>query len=211
MSTTDISIAQDAISLIGKGKIASLEENSTEASEAKFHLPMVLEEMAEWTEWPERIHRAALAVVVNDRPAEWQYAYAQPSDMSDPIAVRGVEDAATSLPVRGPYTLPVQDTLPIRYLVEGGKVYTNIESATLVYTRENLEAQDLRPLMRRAAVDELAARLALSVKRDAKLAQQMAQRAEVSRARAIADARNRSPDFEDRFISEAELARAGFL
>ena len=33
MSTTDISIAQEAVSRIGKGTIASLEETSTEASD----------------------------------------------------------------------------------------------------------------------------------------------------------------------------------
>tara|TARA_Y100001951_G_C11268421_1_gene257103 strand:- start:337 stop:972 length:636 start_codon:yes stop_codon:yes gene_type:complete len=211
MSTTDISIAQEAVSRIGKGTIASLEETSTEASEAAFHLPLVLEEMAEWTEWPELVKRVTLAQAANDRPAEWEYAYAAPSDMSDPIAVRGAEEAATSLPERGPYTLPVQDAYPIRFLAESGKIYTNTENAILVYTRENLTAQDLRPLMRRAAVDELAARLALSVKRDAKLADQMARAAEMSRGRAIADARNRSPDFQDRYVSEAELAREGLL
>lgn len=208
---TDITIANEAIGMIGKGTITALDEGSVEADEAAFHLPLVLDEMAEWTEWPELKVKVALAVATNDRPAEWLHAYAQPSDMAAAISVRQVEEDATSLPIYGSQTLPVQDALPIRFLVEGGKVYTNVEDASLFYSKSTLVSSDLSGTMRRACAAELASRLALSVKRDPKLADNLSQKAWMLRGLAVADAQNRSPDIEDRYTSEAELARAGVI
>jgi hypothetical protein len=96
------------------------------------------------------IKRQALASVANDRPAEWLYAYAEPADMAQPLALRQVEDAATDLPIAGPYPFPFQDAIPLAYLHEGGRIYANVPTATLVYARNSLEAGDMPPLVARA-------------------------------------------------------------
>lgn len=209
MTAAMISIANQALSRIAKGPIQSLAEGSVEADECALHLPQLLEEMAEWTEWPEAVRRTVLAQVTNDRPAEWLYAYRAPDDLSDPIHIRGVEDDATSLPEFSTRTLPLQNAYPLRFIVEDNTIYTNVETATLVYTTDTLDLNDLRPLQRKALITELASLLALSVKRDAKAAQFLGQQAEVARGRAIADAQNRNPTIQTRYVSEAELARQG--
>lgn len=209
MATTLISCYNEALALVGAGDIADIDENSIEARECSRFGPALLDEVGEWADWPFKIRRAALAEVTNDRPAEWLYAYAEPSDMARPIALRGVEDDATTLPESGPYTLPLQDAYPLRYLVEGGKIYANTETATLVYTSNVVEVADLEPLLRRAFVDELAARIALPIKKDIKIAQAMRQMAMVSKREAIANEQNRNPRQATRYISEAEYARMG--
>lgn len=210
MTAALISACNEALALIAKGSIASLNEGSIEADECNRFAGPLLEEMAEWTEWPEQIVRVTLALTTNDRPAEWLYAYAQPSDMADPIAIRQVEQDAARLPLGIPFQLPYQDAQPLALQVEGGKIYSNVETADLTYVKSTLEAADLRPLMRRAFVDELAARLATPVAKDAKMADRLAQKAEVSRARAIADAQNRSPRRAVAYVTEAEMAREGY-
>lgn len=210
MSTTQISICNEALALLAKGEIQSLNDTSIEARECKRFFQPLLDEFGELIAWPEQRKRALLAQTTNDRPAEWNFAYIQPSDMTDPIAIRQPQDAVTDLPLGVPYSLPYQDQTPIRFVAEEGKIYTNVEEAILVYSGP-LTVDDMRPLTRRAFVDELAARLAVPVAKNAKAAEQWANKAEISRARAMADAMNRTQTIETRYASEAELARMGML
>ena len=209
MAATLISCYSEALALIAAGDIADIEEDSIEARECNRFGPALLEEVGEWADWPFKVRRAVLASVTNDRPAEWLYAYALPSDLGQAIAIRSVEDDATSLPEHGPYPFPVQDAYPLRFIVEGGKIYANTETATLVYTRNVVDIGDLDPLLRRAFVDELAARIALPIKKDVKIAQALRQQAMMSKNIAIANEQNRSPRVATRYISEAEYARMG--
>ena len=209
MAATLISCYNEALALIAAGDIADITEDSIEARECNRFGPALLEEIGEWADWPFKVRRAVLASVTNDRPAEWLYAYALPSDLGKPIAVRSVEDDATSLPENGPFPFPLQDAYPLRFIVEGGKIYSNTETATLVYTSSTVDVGDLDPILRRAFVDELAARIALPIKKDIKIAQAMKQQAMISRREAIANEQNRSPRVATRYISEAEYARQG--
>lgn len=209
MTTALISCCNEALSLIGASDIAALDEGSIESRECNRFATSLLQEIGAWFEWPLRIKRVALASLTNDRPAEWLYAYAVPTDMEKPIAIRSVEDDATDLPEYGPYSLPVQDSYPVLFRVEGGKVYTNVETATLVYTGGAIEASDLSPLLRWAFITELAARIALPVKKDAKIAQAMKQQAMMAKGDAIAAEMDKNPRRETRYVSEVEYARAG--
>ena len=209
MSSALIQACNEALAQIAAGQIASFTENSIEAREcARFAVPL-LAEMADWTPWRSLRKRVALAVVVNDRPAEWLYAYAAPADLADPLAVRMVQNAATDLPVGGPYPFPYQDAQPLAFLFEGGVIYSNVENAVLVYSGSVLDAGAMSPLMRRAFVLELASRIALAIKKDVKIAQAMQQQAEMARGRAIADEENKSRSHAPVYVSQAEWARAG--
>jgi hypothetical protein len=208
-----ITLCNQALAEIAKGQVASLNENSIEAREANRFAQPLLDEMIDWSdEIPLGRTRGILAPVANDRAAEWLYAYAEPSDLGSPIAIREVQDdaAAYSLPIAGPFTFPYQDAEPIPFLHEGGVIYTNVETATLVYSRSTITAGDLPPLMQRAFVLELAVRLAAPVaKWDERKIDAKARQAEIAKQRAIADEENKNPRRGSRYISEAEFARHG--
>jgi hypothetical protein len=205
-----IDLCNQALAEIAKGEIASLSEGSLEARECRRFAEPLLAEMIDWSdEIPLARTRDVLAVVANDRPAEWLYAYAEPADMGAPIAIRMVEDDADDLPLGGPFTFPLQEQQPFAFLNEGGKIYSNVETATLVYDRSTITAGDLSPLMQRAFVLELATRLAGPLAKDAKMVDAKARQAEVARQRAVADEENKNPRSSPRYISEAEYARHG--
>lgn len=206
---TLLDLCNRALGQIAAGAIADFEEGSLEAREVVRFAQPLLDELADWTEWHWLVKRSALVLVTNDRPAEWLYAYAIPSDMAQPLAVREVEDDATILPTFGPYSFPLQDGISLAFLNEGRVIYTNVPDAVLVYTRKNITAPDLPPLVQRAFELELGARIALPIKKDAKVAQYLSQQAEVARQRAIGDEENKRQSTPRRYVSEAEYARAG--
>jgi hypothetical protein len=206
-----ITLCNQALNLVAAGTIAALDESSPEASRCKTFAQPLLNEMVEWSDdFGFGRKRVVLAALANDRPAEWLYAYAAPSDMATPIAIRSVEDAAFDLPIGGPYTLPLQDIVPLAFVAEEGRIYTNVETATLIYTASTVEAATLSSLGQWAFVTELASRISLPLKKDAKLADAMSRKAEVARARWVADEENKNPRRATRYTSEAEYARAGY-
>jgi len=207
---TSVAIANEALAEIAAGSIAAFDENSREASEVNRFFNTILEEILDWTEWGFAIRYVALARITNDRPAEWMYVYAKPTDCANPKAIRAEENDVSFATTFGPTTAPFQDAYPLHYLVEGDKIYTNVENATLVYSTTAIEANELPPLVRRAMTLELAARIAYPVKKDAKLADTLVRKAEVAKSRAIADEENKNPRKSPRYVSDAEYARLGF-
>lgn len=209
---TLIPLCNQALAGIGKAPIADLDEGSLEARECQRFAEPLLAEMVEWSDClPFAQKRAVLAVVTNDRPAEWMYAYAAPSDMAAPIAIREVEEPADYLPKNGPFTFPRQDTEPFPFLHEAGKIYANVETATLVYTRDTIDVSELPALGQRAFVTELQARLAMPLTKDARIEQGAMQKAEIARVRWLADEENKNPRPAVRYTSEAEWARRGYV
>lgn len=205
-----ITLCNQALAQIAAGSIADLDEGSIESRECKRFAQPLLDEMADWSDSIMLGRtRVVLASVTNDRPAEWLYAYAVPADMRTAIAIRAVQDDAQYLPQAGPYTFPLQDSEPLAYMVEGSVIYSNVETATLVYAKSTITAGDLPPLGQRAFVTELASRIALPIKKDPKSAAQVANMAARDRARYIADEENKSPRGTTRYISEVEYARSG--
>lgn len=205
-----ITLCNQALAEIAKGQVGSLAEASLEAREANRFAEPLLAEMAEWSDAiPLSRRTVALAEIVNDRPAEWVHAYAAPSDMAVPLAIRETEDDIAALPSTRPYSLPVQDSFPLTFAFEGGVIYSNIDAARIHYTSSSLTADDLSPLMQRAFVLELAARLAGPLAKDAKLVQAKGQQARIARLEAIAHEEAKNPLPRPRYVSEAEYARNG--
>jgi hypothetical protein len=213
MTSALISACNSALAKIAKGPITSLEDEGVEELYCKQFADELLLEMADWTAWPDLIKRAVLAETTNDRPAEWMHAYALPSDFGEPIAIRKPEDAAVLLPeLSPPFTLPEQDRYRLGFKIEGRLVYTNVEDATLVYSSRLLEAGQLTPLMRRAFIDELAARLAAPVgKMSANRIEALERKAMMTKLEAIADAENKNERIQPNYMSAAEYAREGYL
>lgn len=206
---TSVALCNQAMIELAAPSIASLNEPSSEARACAAVAFVIMDEVLDWTDWHWTETRQLLAQVPNDRPAEWMFAYALPADCSAPIAIRRSEAAATGLPMAGPATFPRQDTIPLAFTVADGKVYTNVEQATLVYNRsENFQ---LPALVKRAYVLELAARTCYAIKKDAKREGVLIQKAGYARAEAISDERNKVPRLAPRYISDAEYARAGIM
>lgn len=207
--TALITLCNQALAEVAADQIASLSENSIESRECNRFAQPLLDEMGDWNEWAFRETRVALAGVTNDRGAEWLYKYALPADFGAPIAIREVEDDAAYLPAYGPFSGVPQDRMPIAWHIEDGHIWANVENAILVYQRNTFAAADLTPLLQRAFVLELAARLAWPVKKDKDLRKMLRQEAELAKARAIADERNKTDQQAPRYTSEVEYARAG--
>ncbi|KPH66954.1 hypothetical protein [Novosphingobium sp. ST904] len=207
-----IELCNRSLAAVAKGQIASLNEQSIEAGECVRFAQPLLDEMIGWSDnMPLGRRRVVLAEVTNDRPSEWLFAYAKPSDMETPLALRRREDPAQCLPEGGPFNFPLQDGFPLRFLLEGDKLYSNVATATLIYTAASIQASELSGLMQKAFVDELAVRIATPLTKDPKVGAALANVAELSRARAVAHEENKMPQRQTAYVSDAELARMGIM
>ena len=205
-----ITLCNQALSAIAKGHIAGLSESSPEARECARQAQPLLDEMITWSqEIPLGRVQVTLAETANDRPSEWLHCYAAPADLDAVIAIRETEEVATDLPLGGPWNFPLQEAYTLRYLVSGGKIYTNVETAVLLYTKNSISADELSPQMQRAFVLELAARIATPLTKDPKTTEALVRQAELARGRALAAEENKGGRWQARYISEAEYARRG--
>jgi len=193
MATLD-DICNMALAEIAAGPITDVTDGSIEAREVSRFAAPLLAEVSLWSDWSWAVTRAALTEVTNDRPAEWTHAYAVPANCARPLAIRQVQDNACWLPQGGPFPFPVQDSIQLAFLHEGGLIYTNVENATLVYGAVLTDPTSLPPLVQRAF---------------AGLARELGAAAELARARAIAEDYNQRVRRPASYISEAAFARAG--
>ncbi len=208
MATLD-DIGNMALAEIAAGPIVDVTDNSIEAREvSRFALPL-LTEVSQWSDWSWAVTRAALTAIINDRPAEWTQAYSVPANCARPLAIRQMQQDALLLPPGGPYPFPVQDAVPLAFLHEGGLIYSNVCNATLVYVAVLTDPTILPPLVQRAFVLELAARVAIPIRKDTGLARELGEMAELARARAIAEDYNQRVRRPASYVSDAAYARAG--
>jgi len=208
MATLD-DICNLALAEIAAGPIVDVTDNSIEAREVSRFAAPLLTELSLWSDWSWAVTRLALTEVTNDRPAEWTHAYSVPANCARPLAIRPMQCEARHLPHGGPFPFPVQDAIPLAFLHEGGLIYTNVWSATLVYVAVLTDPTVLPPLVQRAFVLELAARVAVPIRKDTDLAREVGQMAEIARARAIAEDYNQRVRRPASYVSDAAFARAG--
>lgn len=208
----EIDIWNTALAEIAADEVQSTDEEGVSAKYCRMYYPRVLADALEWAEWECAITRVTLANVTNDRPAEWRYAYAKPSDMAQARFIRRQDEGIDCFqPEFGPQATPWQDDMPMPFLIEGNVIFTNVEQAVLSYARNDVTAADFPALAVRALELELAARIAYPIRKDMKLAEAMMRKAEMARARAVADEENRHPRQAPRYVSEVEYARAGVI
>ncbi|KMS62735.1 hypothetical protein [Sphingobium baderi] len=156
--------------------------------------------------------RVALALVPNNRPNEWQYAYRLPSDLARPLHLLPYSgaDTVSTVPVyswigrnRGMETIT-----PFR--IGGGKLYGNIDGAVLEYATNTVAENQFTAKFARALALELASRVVMPIKKDTKRQGELIRMAEVARERAKADDMNRDRETARDFIPEFMLARMGY-
>ena len=212
-----IEICNQAIALIKAKAIQSLSENSLEARECNRFYPQILSEMLEGVhDWSVANRRVVLAETTNAREYEWVYAYAVPADMGSPIRVLpDFESFGIGVPVPlpgEPYAeiwSTALSSFEADYVIENGILYTNVQTATLEYLVNDIDASALPPLVAKAIAYDLASRIAVPVKGDSKLELKRQQEADLFWQRAMADDQNRQPRRSGNYLSEAMAARAG--
>lgn len=219
MAQSQIIICNQALARLPAKAIQSLDENSLEARECGRFYPQVMSDMLEGPhDWSFSTRRVQLAAVTNDRSFEWVYAYAVPSDMA--MATRVIPDlsaAGLGFPVPLPGD-PYAEVWALNgrwietpYIIENGILYTNATGAILEYRVNSVNEAVLSSLIGKAMSLQLAAELALPVKKDAKLRQTILGEAEIAWDRARADDQNRQPQVSGDYISETMLARQSGL
>lgn len=213
-------VANIAIAHLPAKAIASIGENSLEAREARRFYPHVVADMlGGHHEWSFATQRAQLAALVtNDRENEWIYAYALPSNLANPIRVLpDLSSAGIGLPVPlpgDPYAESWAFTgsyFETPYIIDGATLYSNVQTATLEFTINDVAGLNVPQLVLTALALDLASRLCVPVKKDSEREKLLLTLANTAWERAIADDRNRQPQNQGEYISEAMAARRGYL
>ena len=208
-----IDTCNEALAEIGADTIASLDEASVGAAECNRSYAPALADLLEVHDWGFSIRRQALALKVNDRPGEWAYAYAKPSNVASLRRVLPgfVSTGAVAYPAWGWWSFqPWAAFGPVPYVEDASTIYTGLDQAVLEYS-SSVAGEDIMPaLFRRALVYELASRLAMPIRKDRQLKGDMIQMARTARAIAMADDENRYPRQTLEYVSDATLVRGGW-
>jgi hypothetical protein len=218
MAADQLDISNRAIGRIGAKPIASIDEASLEARECRRFYPSVIANMLEGPQdWSFAKQRVLLAEVDNGRPDEWAYAYQLPSNCASPVRLLpDLSGLGLSIPVPLPGD-PYAETwffanlsgLEATYILDDDVIYTNEPTATLEYIINDIANLNVSNLVIQAVVLQLAAEIAIPVKKDAAVRKDALGEAEVAWERAIADDRNRQPETWGDYTSEAIIARHG--
>lgn len=222
-AVSQIEICNLALDRIRASPIASISENSMEATKCRRFYPRAMADMLDGPfdhDWSFANVRVALAeLAVNDRPQEWMYAYALPTNMGSPIRV--VPDfeglgLGYPIPVAGEPYAEAWSTMSgypweTPYIIEGSTLYSSVQNARLEYAINDIAGLNVSQKVITALELDLAARLAFPVKADKEREKTLAQAAATAWERAIADDRNRHPQSSGQYTSEAMVARRGYL
>lgn len=218
MNLSQLEISNLAIVEIPTGTIASINENSLAAIEARRHFPVVVSEFLEEFGYDLAITRIALAETANARSSEWGYAYAVPSNMVFPLRlIPDFNAAAGSVVLLAGQTLaPVAnlagpDPYRIGYIIAENILYTNEPGASLEYVREDPSISLFPPMLIRAIALEMAARMVMPILKSETREKILMGKSELARQRAIAANLNRKPNSTMIPMSEEERARDGWL
>lgn len=184
-----VTVCNMALMRIGHSDtISDITEASNEARICNVFYEFTRDQVLRDFSWPFATKRSTLALLAEDAPTSWAYAYTVPSDC---IFVRGIV-------MEGQRTQRPDDVTPFE--VNGRKLYTDQELAELIYTYrvEDLSLWDSQAISALAwlLASELAT--ALKVKPDlAAYARQMYQKAQGEAvASALSEGSDRLPNSE---------------
>jgi hypothetical protein len=226
-SLTDI--ANEALGDLPAHAITGLDDDTREAQECARFLPGIVSELIAYHDWSFVRRRIALAEVTNDRPGEWEKAYALPNSMGAAIKLVRPQSATGQFAFATGEGLSIIDVIvtpvlfwpttqlphaAIDYEIAGGVLYTDLVDATLEYSLDTLQPDTWPALFQQAVISALAARLlrpllgagvSIADVRDKKTYARMAL------DEAVADDMNRNPRERRAFVSEGAAARMGVV
>lgn len=160
------------------------------------------------------IRRAVGAETANDRPGEWLFCYAYPTEAR--TIMRVLPDY--SLTPANTVVLPGQFAAPlvgyfaadvgVPYKVAAGKIYTNLQYAVIEFIAADPELSLFSPLFHRAFELRLAERICMPVIKSRARKKELKADAELWSGRAMADDLNNSPKRYDTWPSEEAQVRS---
>lgn len=222
---SEVDICNMALRDLPTRSISSLNpayDQSLSAQECSMQYPIIVQEFMEEFNCDFSIERVALAVTTNDRPSEWAYAYALPTNMAKPLRVLpdlsggGVvpSGATTWLSYFGAFPWPrgdQSDRYAQNYIIAGGLLYADTQNAWLEFHRSDVNPSQFSPTLVRAIAAELAARLAPAIVKDNNREKILMGKAELFKQRAQAEALNRQPRNDPSYVSMEEAARNDYV
>jgi len=172
MSSAEVGICNQSLSLCSANRIISLEDStSIESSLCAELYPAVRDELLEDGDFSFATHRVELAALITAPafPGDTYYT-ALPGDFLHAQAVYDNPDAIRMS----------------NYIIEGDNIITDFSPVYLVYTRAITDPTKFSKLMRKALYFELASQLCIPLTEDPKREASLAKRAEYWREKAIA-------------------------
>lgn len=211
MALSKLQIWNMAIAELPDARIDTLDEVSVAAEACADQYQPALELLLEDHPYDFATRRQALAVVANDRAAEWRFAYQLPKDLARPLLVlpydvRDAQGAAYNWSGRARGAEASE-----QFRIAGRRLYANREAAVLEYVTHSPTESEFTAKFARALALELASRIVMAVKKDQARQQALIQLAEIARERAKADDMNRDRESPRDFIPEAQLVREGIV
>lgn len=213
---TEIDICNDALAELPSAPITAMDERSLEARECSRVYQPALRYLLEQHDWGFASKRVILAAVTNDRRSEYAYAYAVPADLGTPRKlIPDFAGTGLGIPVEGPFTPPYYEVWsgfgvvsePF-FQLEAGVIYTSLENATLEYGVSTVSEAVMPQMFAYALSMEIAARIAMPIKKDRQLKADLVRQAEAAKDRAMADDQNRSPRWNGTgYTSEVAMVR----
>lgn len=211
MARSILDICNEALGELPAETISDLDDETKQsARHCKRLYRGVISDLLEAYDWGFGKVRSAMAVIANTRPGEWAFAYALPSGTGTPLRIlpAGTASPAASLiGYAGTVGIAAQLAASIEYQIAGQVLYTNLPEAIIEYVPDEVQVASFTSSFARLVVLELASRLVMPILNDATRQRGLMQMAEVQRQRAIADEANRTPDYDDDFVSERARAR----
>ena len=174
-----------ALANLAMPPISTINGAEPEAVACKLFYGHVLRVLIHSYPWRFAQKTQALALVANDRPGRWGYAYARPTDclkfhlVTDSAMAEYIPNTGDGAIVQGGFA----------YAVDGATIYCDVAEAYGVYTFDLTDPARFSPLFEEAFGWHLAVRLAMPLTRDPKIradAYQLAMKTEAMAA--VADA-----------------------
>jgi hypothetical protein len=162
MATTDISIINTALLMVGANDINSLSDASAEAKLANSVYQDVKQSLLQYNPWRFSLKQKDLGGALTTDPLfDWRYSYQTPSDLLRVISIEG--DA--------------------EYEVYEDKIFTDVSPCRIIY-QSNVQEKDFPSYFIRCLNFHLASTFAVSLLDDAAKMQMFEQRADKETARA---------------------------
>lgn len=185
--------------------VVSINDNTPRAEIARLVYPQVMDELME-LDWSFQTRRVALtALAENAQPGIWGYAYQVPAGLGFPLHLRPVRDINTvnlqvGQRIGQPWLLPHSG---LAFDIEAGVIWANSEAVELEYIASTPDFSAMTASFVKAATFGLAARMVMSITGDKDKRDDLIQKAEVYRDRALAADVNRNASantYGDNFI-----------
>lgn len=190
--TISLSTCNLALGELRTAPIVDIAEDTLEARECARYYPQCLRTLLERHDWAFANRRASLAELAdNDRAAEWAHAYVLPSGCATPLRLV-TADGGTS-----------------DFIVENRTLYTQLGNAVLEYAASDVTDGEMSGAFIDALAYALAARLAVPIRDSREMKGQLLQQAEIAFQRAVAEDRNRQPQYDVFSEDTVALVRLG--